>query len=78
MKHSKKSFRKAIKTLSRKYENECIAEAARLAEVDKNQFWRVFKRLKGSQGVKVHAISDSHDNVVYDIDSVLSVSAKPL
>ena len=73
MKQSKKAFHKAIRTLSRKYENDSIAEAARLAEVDKDHFWRIFKRLKGPQGVKVHAIKDAYDNVVYDIDSVLGV-----
>ena len=38
----KKLFCKFIRTLSCKYNNRCIAEAASLAEIDRDRFWRTF------------------------------------
>ena len=73
MKITKKNFRKAVKRTSRKYENDTIAEAARLAEIDRNRFWRLFKRMKGNSTSKVHAVKNHRKQVVYDIDSVLEV-----
>ena len=73
MKESKKSFRKLLSKISRRYDNELILEAARLAEVDRNQFWRLFKKMKGNSQSKVHAVKDSLDTVVYDIESILEV-----
>ena len=73
MKISKKIFHKRIKALSRKYDNDLISEAANLAEVDRDGFWRLFKRMKGSTTTKVHAVKNAQDQVVYDIDSVLGV-----
>ena len=73
MKETKKSFRKLLSKLSRKYDNNLIAEAARYAEVDRNKFWRLFKRMKGNSQGKVHAIKDSQKRVVYDLDSILEV-----
>ena len=73
MKLSKKIFRKTVKSIGRKYENDRIADAARLAEVDRDQFWHLFKRMKGNASFKVHAVKNKQDQVVYDIDSVLDV-----
>ena len=54
-------------------DNQCISEAARLAEVDRDHFWRIFKRMKGTNTTKVYAVKDSDDRVVYDIDQILDV-----
>ena len=73
MKSSKKLFRKTIKNMSHEYEDKCIAEATRYAEVDRDRFWRIFKRTKGSVATKVHAVKNANDQVVYDIEAILSV-----
>ena len=73
MKYSKKLFRKTIKSLSRAYDDQCIAEAANLAKIDRDRFWRTFKRMKGPVVTKVHAVKNANDQVVYDIESVLRV-----
>ena len=64
----KKLFCKFIRTLSCKYNNRCIAEAASLAEIDRDRFWRTFKRMKGPPTTKIHAVKDANDQVVYDTD----------
>ena len=44
MKLSKKNFAKHLRSISKQYENQSIAEATRLAEVDHDKFWRLFRR----------------------------------
>ena len=73
MKNSKKTFHKTIRRLSREYDNNTIAEAANSAEIDRDRFWRVFRRMKGTSGSKVHAVKNQQKQVVYDIGSVLDV-----
>ena len=73
MKSSKKTFHKTLMALSRKYDNDVIADAARHAELDRDKFWRMFKRMKGTPASKVHAVKNLQDEVVYDINSVLEV-----
>ena len=73
MKSSKKNFHKTLRALSRKYDNDVIADAARYAELDRDKYWRMFKRMKGKPASKVHAVKNLQDEVVYDINPVLEV-----
>ena len=73
MKASKKLFHKTIRRLSREYDNATIAEAANLAEIDRDRFWRVFRRMKGISNTRVQAIKNQQSRVVYDIESILDV-----
>ena len=73
MRNSKKLFNKTLRVLSRRYDDECIAEAAASAEIDRNKFWRLFRNKCGRKANRVHAIKNSNGEVVYDISAVLEV-----
>ena len=73
MRESKKIFSKTLRALSKRYDNECVAEAAATAEFDRNKFWRLFKNRCGRKTDKVHAIKNSEEEVVYDVASILEV-----
>ena len=75
-KRAEKIFRKALKDISRKYDDERILQASRAADTDKNVFWRMLKRNKTSTSAKVLAIRDENEKVVYEVDSVLEVWRK--
>ena len=70
-KDAEKSFRKALKEVSKKYDDERILHASKSADLDRNTFWRLLKRNKKNSGAKVLAIRNSAKKVVYDVDSIL-------
>ena len=73
MKASKKLFAKRLRVISKQYEEDEIAKAASLAEIDRDSFWRVFKRMKGTGGKGVHAIKNPQGRAVYEIGEILEV-----
>ena len=70
---SKKAFAKRLRQISRGYFNEQIADATRYAEVDRNYFWKVFRKSKGGNKSTSHAIKNSKGEVVYTLEEVLGV-----
>ena len=72
-KQTKKSFAKRLRSLSIAYENEEITRAIRLAEVDRNSFWRLVKKARGSQGMDSISIRNKSGKVVYEVEDVLHV-----
>ena len=72
-KDSKMAFNKTLHALSRAYENQEIAEAVKMAETDRNQFWRLVKRSRSVGGSCTTAIRDKNKKVVYECDEVLRV-----
>ena len=73
MKRSKKAFSKKIRQLSKKYDEQEITEAAKYAEVNRDSFWRLFKRTNKPGKSAMHAIKTRDDVVVYEVDEVLEV-----
>ena len=73
MKATKKIFAKRLRAVSKQYDNQSIAEAARLAEVDRDKFWRIFKRNNKSGSNSTHAVKDHNGKVVYEIKDILEV-----
>ena len=73
MSSSKNEFAKRLRQISKKYYNEQIASAAHLAEIDKNLFWKTFRRMKGYNRSSSHAIKRPDGNVVYSVEEVLKV-----
>ena len=70
---SKKKFAKRVRQISKGYYNEQIANATKLAEVDRNLFWKVFRKSKGGNTSSSHAIKKPDGKVVYTIDEILCV-----
>ena len=70
---SKKNFAKRLRQISKSYYNEQIAMATQLAEVDRNFFWKMFRKSKGGNKSTSHAIKNSDDVVVYTLEEVLQV-----
>ena len=75
-KSSKKEFAKCIKTISKNYENEQIAEITKSAEVDKYYFWKQLKRVRGDSNASVLAIKDQNGTVMHEVHEVLNVWKK--
>ena len=73
MKTSKKLFVKTLRSISRQYEEDRIAEAAKAAEFDRDSFWRFFKRMKSTGGSTTHAVKNARGKVVYKLDEILEV-----
>ena len=73
MKRSKNLFAKRLRAISKQYENQSIAEAANLAEVDRDQFWRLFRRTSKPNSSVTHAVKDSTGKVMYEINDILEV-----
>ena len=70
---TKKLFSKKLRQLSKSYENEEIIKAVRLAECDRNSFWRLVKRARGKRGVDSLAIRNKDKKVVHEVEEVLHV-----
>ena len=73
MKLSKKTFSKRLRAISKQYENEAISEAARLSEIDHDNFWRLFRRNNGTGCSTTNAIKNSQGKAVYEIQDILEV-----
>ena len=72
-KSTKKAFMVRLRQLSRDYENAELLKAVQLAEMDRNAFWRVVKKARGSRGVSSIAIKNRAGKVVYEVPEVLEV-----
>ena len=72
MKLSKKIFAKRLRAISKRYENESISEAARLSELDRDKFWRLFRR-NNKCNTSTNAIKNNRGKAVYEIDDILEV-----
>ena len=72
-KSAKKHFLKAIKKISKDYENKRMIEAIESNTTDRSVFWRHLKKCCGSSGSKILAIKDSSDKVEYEMDEILEV-----
>ena len=55
MKMTKKVFIKRLRVISRQYKNNMIAEAASKAEINRDDFWKIMKCLKGTSSKVVRA-----------------------
>ena len=66
---------KKLKQISREYDDEKILKASNIAEIDKNEFWRILKREKSGGKSTFTAIMNAQDKTVYKIDQVLDVWA---
>ena len=73
MKQSKKEFSKKLRQLSRKYHNQMISEAAKKAEVNRDDFWKLMRSFKGKGKSTYNAIKNKNCDVVYELDDVLNV-----
>ena len=72
-KRTTKAFMSRLRALSVTYENDEIIRAVKLAEVDRNAFWRLVKKARGSRSVESISIRGDSGKVVYEVDDVLSV-----
>ena len=72
-KKTKKCFMKRLTALSREYENGEILNAVRMAEMDRNFFWRLIKKARKSNSSPSIGIKNSEDKVVHEIEEVLNV-----
>ena len=70
---AKKSFAKAIKRVSKEYENEKMIEAIESNSTDRSAFWRHLKKCRKSPGSKILAIKNKRDKVVYEVKEILEV-----
>ena len=73
MKSTKKLFCKRIRQISREYQNQLISDATSKAEINRNDFWRLMKRMKGKNQASYNAIKNRNGTVVYELDEVLGV-----
>ena len=71
MKLSKKHFAKTLRVLSRQYEDQKIADAARYSEIDRDAFWRMFKQSSVHGKTSVNAIKNEAGTVVYELKDIL-------
>ena len=72
-KKTKKDFLKTLVKLSKQYENDEVLEAVRLAEVNRNSFWRLIQKSRKSGGGNQLSIKRQDGTVVNDIKDVLEV-----
>ena len=72
-KKAKKAFSKAIKQISKDYENSKMIEAIESNSVDRSVFWRHLKKCRSATGSKILAIKNKDDKVVYEITDILDV-----
>ena len=73
MKETKKLFVKRLRKLSQEYQDEVMAEATTHAEVNRNEFWKLVKRLKGGNKFGVTSIKDQNDKVVHEVYEIPGV-----
>ena len=73
MKSSKKAFSKRIRQMSKEYQNQLITEASTKAEINRNDFWKLMKNMKGKNQASYNAIKNKDGKVVYELDEVLEV-----
>ena len=71
MKISKKRFCKRLRQLSHEYHNRMVAEATQKAEINRIDFWRFMRSLKGKRKGTFNAIKDKNDRVLYELNEVL-------
>ena len=71
MKVTKKNFCRRLRQLSREYHNQMVAEATLKAEINRNDFWRFMKSLKGKRKLTFNAVKDRNEKVLYELDEVL-------
>ena len=48
-----------------------VAEATLKAEINRNDFWRFMRKLKGKRKSTFNAVKDKNDRVLYELDEVL-------
>ena len=72
-KRSKKEFAKALKRVSKTYENDQMIEAVESCSADKSIFWRHLKKCRGPSGSKVLAVKNKKDEVIYEICDILKI-----
>ena len=73
MKRRRKLFIKRLQALSREYLNELIAEAAKNAELDRDEFWKLMKRLRPGGKSGVRAIRGTDGKAVFAVGQILEV-----
>ena len=72
-KSAKRTFSNNIKRIAKQYENDEICRAVRLAEVDRNSFWRLVKQCRNSCGSTNISIKRLDGVVVNNLPDVLEV-----
>ena len=72
-KKSKKDFMKTLVKLAKQYKNEEILEAVKLAELNRNSFWRLIQKSRKSSSGRQTAIRRSDGVVVHELEDVLEV-----
>ena len=70
---AKKEFARALRRISKEYENRVMVEAIESSTTDKSVFWQHLKKCRGPTGCKVLAIKDANDKVVYEIKDILNI-----
>ena len=68
-----KAFSGRLRYLSKEYENEEILRAVKLAEVDRNSFWRLVKQARGNRGAESISIRNGDNKIVYESKAILDV-----
>ena len=72
-KSTKKEFMTTLKLLSKQYENDEILEVVRLAEVNRNSFWRLLQKCRKGTSHTSIAIKRADGRVVHQVEEVLDV-----
>ena len=72
-KEAKKSFAKAIKRISRQYENSQMLEAIEGNSVNRSVFWQHLKKCRTPAGSKILLIKNKAEKVVYELSEILEV-----
>ena len=70
---TKKLFNKELHRISRLYHDNLMAEAASKAEINHKDFWRLLKKTKSGNQIKVNTIRNQQGKVVYETDEILEV-----
>ena len=72
-KFTKKEFMREITSLSKQYENDEILEVVRLAEFNRNSFWRMLQKCRKGTSQRTSAIKWADGKVVHQVEEVLNV-----
>ena len=67
------NYKSTKKFLSKQYENDAILEVVRLAEFNRNSFWRLLQKCRKSASHTMLAIKRVDGKVVHQVDEVLDV-----
>ena len=70
---AEKNFRRKLRELCKKYENDKIEDIIKSAEVNKDQFWKMLKKERSGGKVTISTIMNNKQKVVSEPEEILEV-----